>query len=350
MIRHSILPHACITLALGLVAVVAFAPAGWGQDRATQDRLDRLERDLNMLQRQVYRGGPPPMSGDGGMAVGAEVRMDRVEAQMRDLTGRVEEFANQIAQLRQRLEQINSDIDVRFSQVSASAAPLPGAPRAAPGAPPPAASRQPRPDPMAAGGGTLTPPGSMAPGTVVPAPGGPAAGGAPAAGPSSAGPSPIFGTLTPPGTPSNVPELASAGSARPPGAGGLPGGSPSHQFNYAFGLLKQADYPGAEQALRAFVQQHPDDPLAGNAEYWIGETLYARGKYSEAAAAFAEGYKRYPKSPKAADDLLKLSMALARTNQKQNACLALTQLEREFPSPGATVKERAAAERRRLGC
>jgi TolA-binding protein len=70
----------------------------------------------------------------------------------------------------------------------------------------------------------------------------------------------------------------------------------------------------------------------------------------EAASAFAEGYKRYPKSAKAADGLLKLGMSLARANQKQNACLALAQLDHDFPNPGAAIKQHAAAEKKRLGC
>jgi tol-pal system protein YbgF len=90
--------------------------------------------------------------------------------------------------------------------------------------------------------------------------------------------------------------------------------------------------------------------MAGNAQYWLGETYYTRNKYLEAASAFAEGYKRYPKSAKAADNLLKLGMSLGRANQKQNACLALTQLDHDFPHPGASIRERAAAEKKHLGC
>jgi tol-pal system protein YbgF len=190
-------------------------------------------------------------------------------------------------------------------------------------------------------------PGSlMPPGTAVPPPGG-SMPGAPAQG----GPAPVFGTLTPPGAPAAPGELASAAPAgRPPPAGSLPKGSAADQYNYAFGLLKQADYPAAETALRAFVEQHPRDPMAGNAQYWLGETYYTRNKYLEAASAFAEGYKRYPKSAKAADNLLKLGMSLGRANQKENACVALARLDQDFPQPGASVKERAAVEKKRLGC
>src|SRR5438094_2713691 len=123
MFRQSLLPRACFGVALGLAVVAPSAPAR-SQDRLTFERLDRLERDLNMLQRQVYRGAPAPMmSGDPGNAAGGEVRMDRLEQQMRELTGRVEEFLNQIEHLRQRVEQINGDVESRVGQTPSTAGP-----------------------------------------------------------------------------------------------------------------------------------------------------------------------------------------------------------------------------------
>jgi tol-pal system protein YbgF len=354
MFRRSLLPCAFFVVALGVAAITGSSP-GWSQDRSTQERLDRLERDLNMLQRQVYRGAPQPMGGDPGAAVGAELRMNRLEEQMRELTGRVEEFTNQVEQLRQRVEQINGDVDTRLSQTppargafaSAGPPPRPGpgdiglGPRSRP------------PEPMEPDSAGLTPPAALMPGAAMPPPpGGPMAGGPMPNGP----PTPIFGTLTPPGAPPTSPEQAAANAGRSgpgpaqPSPAQSGGGSPTDQYNRAFGLLKQADYPAAEAALKTFVEQHPRDPMAGSAQYWLGETYYTRGKYIEAAAAFAEGYKRYPKSPKAAEELLKLGMSLSRANQKQNACIALGQLDHDFPNPGATVKERASAEKKSLGC
>jgi tol-pal system protein YbgF len=322
MVRYSIVR--CFGLGAVLVAA-ALAPAfAYAQDRTTDDRLDRIERDLNMLERQVYRGAPTssstvPAAPGPSTAADIEIRMERLESAMRDLTGRVEEITNGLDQLKQRVEQINSDFDVRFNQLS-------GTPSAA--ATPPSTAAMPR---IAAG--PAPPGGLMPPGTVVPPP-------------TGGGLNPIFNTLTPPGTAPARPQAAQPATA----AGPLPAGSANEQFNYAFGLVKQADYPGAEAALKAFVEAHPNDPLAGNAQYWLGETYYARDKYMEAAAAFAEGYKRYPKGSKAADDLLKLGMSLARADQKKNACLALAQLDQAFPNPAAAIKERSNAEKKRIGC
>jgi tol-pal system protein YbgF len=356
MFRRTLLPCACLAVALGAAALVAVSPA-LAQDRSTQERLDRLERDLSMMQRQVYRGGPPPMGGDPGGAVGAQVRMDRIEEQMRDPTGRVEEFNNQVEQLRRRVEQINGDMDTRMSQGPgpgpyASAGPPPGRPERGSIGPGPRSRPPGPPEPLDPDSAGLAPPATLVPpGTPMPPPGGPFASGARSGG---APPGPVFGTLTPPGSPPTSPEQAAANAGRS-GPAATPaaapsGGSPTQQYNRAFALVKQADYPAAETALRAFVDQYPKDPLAGSAQYWLGETYFTRGKYMEAAAAFAEGYKRYPKSPKAAEGLLKLGMALGHANQKQNACVALGQLDHDFPNPGGAVKERANSEKKRLGC
>ena len=349
MIGHFIVWRARLTLVLVLIAAAMPVMTARSQDRTAQDRLDRLERDLSMLQRQVYRSGPTPIvAPNSGAAVDTELRMGRLEEQMRELTGRVEDAVNGIEQLRRRLEQINSDIDVRFNQgqgqprstSSSFRAPatmtdsMPAAPTSTRG-PPQFANAQPLrpPDPV------------MPPGTLVSPPRDPPAKG---------------GTLTPPSStqsmlssPQPMPEATSvgpAGSTRTPPSSSLPAGSPADQYNVAFVLLKQADYPAAEEALKGFIGQYPDNPLAGSAQYWLGETYYARGRYAEAASAFAEGYKRYPKGMKAPDDLLKLSMSLARDNQKHNACLALAQLDHDFPNPGNAIKERAVTEKKRLGC
>ena len=116
--------------------------------RPLLDRLDRLERDMNLLQRQVYRGtGPggapvavsPP---DSASAVNYEVRISQIEDQMRSLTGQVEEVAYNVDQLKRHLETLASDIDQRLGALehggqTTAAAPARGAALpAAAGAPP----------------------------------------------------------------------------------------------------------------------------------------------------------------------------------------------------------------------
>ncbi|HZS82315.1 MAG TPA: tol-pal system protein YbgF [Stellaceae bacterium] len=301
------------------------AGAARAQDRDLRpllDRIDRLERDMNQLQRQVYRGvspsgAPVPVTpADSGTAVNTELRMDQLENQMRSITGSLEEVTYNIDQLKQRLDKLVSDVDLRLSQLEhpGDAAAKPSGEAVAAAAP--RAAEKPS-----------SPPGA----------------GNPAVAPSKSG------VLTAPGEAQTAPSQQTA-AANPATGGPLPTGTPQEQYNYAFGLLRQADYPAAEQALRSFVQRYPNDPLAGNAQYWLGETYYVRKDYTNAAQSFAEGYKRYPKSGKAADNLLKLGMSLGNLGQKKEACLTFGQLGKDFPNASANIKERASQEKQHLGC
>ena len=123
--------------------------------------------------------------------------------------------------------------------------------------------------------------------------------------------------------------------------------SAKDEYEKACALLEQGDYSAAEHAFSAFVASHPKDEFAGAAQYWLGVTFFVRGEYEKAAATFAKGYKYYPKSPKASDNLLKLAKSLAASDRKADACTALEQLATEHPK--AHVKE-VASERRKLGC
>ncbi len=132
-------------LALASVTPIVRAQQDNRDIRPLLDRLDRLERDINLLQRQVYRGGtgsaPVPMAppGDANSALNFEMRMGRIEDQMRTMTGQIEETSYKIEQLRQNLEKLQSDIEVRFSQLGSPDSAAVGAP------PPPMNTPQPPP-------------------------------------------------------------------------------------------------------------------------------------------------------------------------------------------------------------
>lgn len=302
-----------LIIALCGLGLAMLCEGAWSQDRDLQpllDRLDRLERDVNQLQRQVYQGayqnvapsGTPrvPAAPTAQTALSNELAISQLEDEMRSLNGQIEEINYNLNQLKNRLDRLSNDVDMRFSQIEH-------------GAPPP--------------GGT---PFAQAPAAAVPPPPPPGAAAA------------FAGSATAPDQPPASPSSA--------GSGVLPSGTPQEQYNQAFGLLRRADYPAAEQALRAFVQRYPNSPLAGNAQYWLGETYYVRKDYKNAATAFAEGYRKYPKSPKAADGLLKLGMTLGNLGQKTDACKAFSRLDHDFPSAPANVKEQEAGARHSFGC
>ncbi len=130
----------------------------------------------------------------------------------------------------------------------------------------------------------------------------------------------------------------------------LPDGTPQQQYDYAFDILRQADYDRAERALRLFLEENSTDALAGNAQYWLGETYYVRGDFEQAAVEFLSGYQTYPTSSKGPDNLLKLGLSMARLGQTDGACTALTRLATEYPSGSDTIRRRAQTERARLKC
>lgn len=136
-------------------------------------------------------------------------------------------------------------------------------------------------------------------------------------------------------------------AAIPPAGGG---GNPKQDYEAAYGHLLRQDYGAAEAAFEEFLKTHPSDPLAGNAQYWLGETHFVRGAYKPAAAAFLKGYQNFSKSNKAPDSLLKLAMSLDRLGQKDAACSSFGELVGKFPDAPSHVKTRAASEQKRLGC
>lgn len=130
----------------------------------------------------------------------------------------------------------------------------------------------------------------------------------------------------------------------------LPGGDAQSIYQRGYGALLQKDYPGAESAFRQLVAAHPSHPLAGDAQYWLGETYYVRGQYKNAADAFLDGYTKFKTGQKAPDALLKLGMSLAELGQKEAACSTFGELKTKFPQAPLHVAEEATAWRKKTGC
>lgn len=279
--------------------------------RYLTEQVRALQQQVKELQAQLYGGGVS----SGGPAVAThEVRLQQIEAQLRELTGRIEEARYQGEQLGKRLDRMNADIEFRLQALEQGAA----APAVA-GATPPAPSET-APQPAAAATAT-----------------------APAPDPSLTAPSASGGVL---GT---LPADPQTGDLLPAVTSGT-ADTPEAQYQAAFALLRQAKYPEAESAFKDFLARFPDGPLAGNAQYWLGETYYVRSDFQNAAVAFAQGYQRYPDSSKAPDNLLKLSMSLSELGRTADACAALNQLQAKFPTLPEKIADRAQQQRQRNKC
>lgn len=348
-----------------LLSVLMFAAPVQAQSDLS-NRVGKLEQDVQRLQKQGGKGG--------GAAVDTSVvetssemtqRVLALEHLVEQLTGELQETRYNAGRTAKELQVLQDDVGLRLARIEQAlgmagapppdqqgqAAPPPSGAEAAPEASPPQSARAGLSAPVATasgppeginsnGGfvirtdaaGRPLPPDPNAPQALVPAPAAPPQQAVPKAAP---GPGPVTSG-----------QIASAPAAPVT----LPEGTPKQQYEFAFDFLKKQDYPHAESALRDFLKLHPKDPLAGNAQYWLGETYYVRGDFQQAAVEFMAGYQKYPKTNKGPDNLLKLGMSMAKLNQSQGACTALGRINKDYPDAPDAILKQAKSEYSKLKC
>ena len=130
----------------------------------------------------------------------------------------------------------------------------------------------------------------------------------------------------------------------------LPETSADKQYEFATSLLKVGDYNTAERAFREFVNSNPDHELAGSAQYWYAETFRIRQLYTDAASAYLEGYQKYPKGEKAPINLLKLGVSLVQIGEKDQGCLMITGVQKQYPKANQSVLQKAKYEEKKFEC
>ncbi len=130
----------------------------------------------------------------------------------------------------------------------------------------------------------------------------------------------------------------------------LPEASPEKQYEFAISFLKVGDYETAEYALREFIDLHSEHDLAGNAQYWYGETFRVRQLYQDAATAYLDGYQKYPKSSKAPVNLLKLGVMLVQIGEKEQGCSMIKGVKVQYPKANQSVIQKAEYEKKKFNC
>ena len=130
----------------------------------------------------------------------------------------------------------------------------------------------------------------------------------------------------------------------------LPEGTPNEQYDFATSFLKNGDYNMAERAFREFVDNNPEHDLAGSAQYWYAETFRIRQLFTDAASAYLEGYQKYPKSQKAPINLLKLGVSLVQIGEKDQGCLMIKGVKKEYPKAKQSVLQKAKYEEKKFDC
>ena len=256
-----------------------------------QDRIRRLENDVQALMRMNLEGGGAATTARAG-ATGAppaavsdlQVRIGQLENQIRFLTGRIEKLDFENKQLAARLSKLQDDSEYRFGQLERNQ----GA--ATPQSLPPA--------------GATIPGGGQAP------------------------------------SQDSVPQAEVQ----------LPGGGPEQQYDFAIGLLRDGNYQGAETAFEQFLALHPSHRLAGNAQYWLGESFYARSMFREASLTFVKGMQKYKSGPKAPATMLKLGMSTHRLGNMEAACKTFSSLPKRYPNASSQIKATAKRELEQIDC
>ena len=130
----------------------------------------------------------------------------------------------------------------------------------------------------------------------------------------------------------------------------LPDTTPEKQYEFSTSFLKVGDYNTAERAFREFVITNPNHDLAGSAQYWYAETFRIRQLYTDAASAYLEGYQKYPKSEKAPVNLLKLGVSLVQIGEKDQGCLMITGVKKQYPEANQSVLQKAKYEEKKFEC
>ena len=277
-------------------------------DAALRQRVEQLEEQLVDLQvvigtlESLAKGATAPVGAGGHPSQGVAATLSGADA------GRLDALETQIRAMAAQLEQMQEQIRALGARgaLAPQAANEYAAPPRAGGAPEPTASDR-------AGFGALT--------------------------------------VSPDGASDAIDRaLQEPPRAGAPATGEAEEASPKQLYETAYGYLLQRDYGAAEAAFDSFLKRHPNDPLAGNAQYWLGESLYVRGQYRAAAGAFLKGYQSYSRSAKAPESLLKLAMSLQRLGQKDAACSSYGELSAKFPNAPPHVNASAQLERQRAGC
>jgi len=126
-----------------------------------------------------------------------------------------------------------------------------------------------------------------------------------------------------------------SGAAGSSGSSGIDAGGDQAAYARAFEALKATDYPAANGRFREMLRTYPQSPLAGNAQYWLGEAYYVTHDYDNAAASFRAVGEQYPQSPKVPDALLKLGLTQVDQKKPADARATLRQVVQRFPGTDA---------------
>jgi tol-pal system protein YbgF len=113
-------------------------------------------------------------------------------------------------------------------------------------------------------------------------------------------------------------------------------GDENTDYNAAVALaLEKKQYDQAISAFQAFIKQYPKSTYLPNANYWLGQLYYNKGKKDDAAYFYAVVVKSYPKSPKSSDAMYKVGVIMQEKGQADKAKAVFSQVVKQYPNTDA---------------
>jgi tol-pal system protein YbgF len=297
---------------------------------------------FDLFHRQAQQSAPPTdIPGDAAEAPELVLRINRLEEQLRQANGRIEELENAQHRLEDQLQKFRQDVEFRFGERSGQ--PEPPAPATAAPAPAPeaviegSAAAKPKksdafdPDAMPNAPGAPQPLGTTAPSTPLVRPAPPPAG------------TPLELGKAPPSAPAATgPLITSSGVAMLD--------APREQFNTALQAFQTGQYQQAEDGFKAFMAANSGHRLTPDAIFYIGETYFQRSRAREAAEQYLKITTDYAKSSRAPESMVRLGQTLAALGNAEQACATFTELGKRYPSATASVKRLAEREMAKDHC
>ena len=312
----------------GLTGSGSSLEGGTGQELL--GRLESIENRLSALASLpggTFQGDS--MSSEESAAGGAaiadlRVRLTQIEEVMRALNGKLDDVSFRLTKFSERFEQVSADSEFRFQQLELAAA---GAGSKS--------QQNTSSEPQVLGTMPVSPPESVELLT-------------------KAETVTLIGETAPdsPLITSQANRASGTAGNQASGQGGsdASSGAPKEIYDLALKKLQMGAYQEAQAELQNFLDLYPRDRLAGNAQYWLGETFYVQRDYKNATAAFLAGYTNYGDNIKAPDSLLKLGMTLVVMGEKKTGCDAFAELSARFPDAPQAIVRRAEIESKRAEC
>ena len=112
--------------------------------------------------------------------------------------------------------------------------------------------------------------------------------------------------------------------------------TPSVLYKKARNLLVEDNFKSAAGLFTVFIKNYPQNSLADNAVYWLGECHYSMRDYKKAIFVFKNLTTKYPQSEKVPDAILKLGYSYLSLDDSNRAHHYLKKVIKKYPfSPAA---------------